>query len=825
MITGYEKLTTKYLKASKKRTLLTIIGIILSVALVCSIGLFVKGMQAAQVEDMKSKYGSWHIAFSKTNESMIYKVINNPKVSRYGFYAKEGKVRLGEKLTAEKIVITDKALELTPYRVKQGRMPENKNEIVAERWVINEIVKNSKIGDKIKFDNKDYTLVGILEDDIENQKRNEGSIISKDNNINKENAILLVEVNSKTNLKKTVDEISKLGELGKFQLNEYVLTMAGAGNNNSMNTGLYMVVSVIIGIVVISTIAVIYNSFQISVVERIKQFGLLRAVGATPKQIRKIVLREATILATIGIPIGLLCGIAAIYVINFVFKLIGGSSVIVLKMVIEPKIVAISLVVGLISIYISALVPAFFAGKISPLVAISSRATITKEKIKRRKNRITEKIFGFEGAMASKNIKRNRKRYRITVFSIVISVTLFITFKSFMDMALNISTDLNEDKNIHFTIMQNKTGEKATSAINDKVIENIKSNKLVDRVYKMNKSYYSQVAINREAEIKEIKNVYNEVELNGNKKALVTSTICPYDDNSIETARKYLKTGTINVEKLNEENGVILVKKSRIYKEKDKKDYFGPIAELKVGDEIPLQYDGDSGKGEFGKGTVKNVRVMGILEYDPFDGPGDTLKMITTEKAFKNLTGENNIKVERLNILVKDPKNEETVKAQIENVISSDSSLKLIDNIDDNKTTKSSILMVKILIYGFVIVVSLIGSVNIINTITTNIILRKREFAALKSIGLTQKGLKKMIVLEGILYGIMGTIYGSVIGSIMSFVIYKGLLRVREFGWSVPWNAIGIAGIAAIVIAYVSVLSPLSRIKRENLIDTIREDY
>ena len=144
----------------------------------------------------------------------------------------------------------------------------------------------------------------------------------------------------------------------------------------------------------------------------------------------------------------------------------------------------------------------------------------------------------------------------------------------------------------------------------------------------------------------------------------------------------------------------------------------------------------------------------------------------------------------------------------------------VINNIDNNRKSKSSILMIKILLYGFVLVVSLIGSVNIVNTLTTNIILRKREFATLKSIGLTQKGLKKMIVLEGLLYGVIGAIYGSIIGCGISYLLYKAMGGFREFGWIVPWNALAIATIASLIIGYVSVLSPLARIKKSNLIES-----
>ena len=110
-------------------------------------------------------------------------------------------------------------------------------------------------------------------------------------------------------------------------------------------------------------------------------------------------------------------------------------------------------------------------------------------------------------------------------------------------------------------------------------------------------------------------------------------------------------------------------------------------------------------------------------------------------------------------------------------------------------------------------------------SLTINIILRKREFATLKSIGLTQKGLKKMIVLEGLLYGMVGAVYGSIVGTGISYLLFKSMGDFREFGWMVPWQAIGIATAASLIIGYVSVLSPLSRIKESNLIQSVREDF
>jgi len=834
MITSYKKLTGKYLKKNKKRTVLTIVGIMLSVALISTIGLFFKGIQDAQIQDAKNSYGSFHLMFQKTNEKLTSKIINNPKVARSGFYTINEGIKIGDKLVVDIITATDDALELFPYKTKLGRLPEKENEVAMEKWVSLNIDKNAKVGNKIKVDNKEYTLVGILQDNIGSQINGNGVVLFKNNNINKQNAPLLVEISSKTNLKTAVNELKQLGEKSSVVENGVLLSMQGAGEGDSGMGSLLVALAIIIGIVLIATIAVIYNSFQISVVERIKQFGLLRAVGTTPRQIRKIVLREATILAVISIPLGLICSIIAINGIDLAFKLIGADSVMPMKISISPMILCISSAVGLLAIYLSALVPAYFAGRISPLNAISGRTAITKEKIKRGRNRVVQKIFGFEGAMAGRNIKRNRKRYRITVFSIVISVVLFVTFKSFMDMSLNISSDLNESKNVHFSVVggNNTVG----SILDNKTEATVRAIKSVDKVYRVYDPYLFHMAINNNSGVKEIrdmKNIYKKTTVGGAEKILMESSIVIYDADSLEVSKKYLQSGNIDIKKLNSENGVILINKNRILDQNTKKDYFGPIANIKVGDEIEVQFDalenGAANKSmvEFGKGKVQKVKVMAILEGDPFNYRGNSsgLKIITTEEMGKKLTNNKDIKPVNLNIVLKDEKNEDSGKIAIEAAIKSNPGLMVINQIDDNRTRKSTILMVQILLYGFVLVVSLIGSVNIVNTLTTNIILRKREFATLKSIGLTQKGLKKMIVLEGLLYGVVGAVYGSIIGCTLSFLLGLAMGGFREFGWSVPWVAIAIAGVASIIIGYISVLSPLARIKKENLIEAVREDY
>lgn len=826
MIKSYKQLTGRYLKANKKRSVLTIIGIALSVALIATVGLFLKGIQAAGIQTAIDTYGSWQVSYQNVDSSLVSKIKSNPKVSMVGLFQKGDEIKLEKGITIKQQIVSDEALKLLPYKLKSGRFPNGGNEIVIESWILKYLKGGTKLGSAVDLGGKKYKIVGILQDGVQSQDTNKGIMFSKTNNIDLSKATLLVKISSKTNLKKAISELSTFAPKKTIADNRIVVDLQGGGNDansKAMNT----IASVIIGIIVIATIAVIYNSFQISVVERIRQFGLLRAVGMTPKQLRRMVFGEASILAAISVPIGLIVGIIATKCIGIVFKLIGDDELTMTGISISPSVIIISAVVGVAAVYVSAMLPAHFAGRVSPLVAISSRTSITKDKIKRRKSIVLKLIFGFEGDLASKNIKRNKKRYRITVFSIVISVVLFVTFKSFMDMALNLNDYMssNEAAKMQFTIMNNDKSNQNTG-VDDEVINAVSKLDNVKAVYKTYGAQSFKEYLDTNSEISDVKKLgkfYKREILNGKEKTMLEQgSINIYDDNSMKAAQSYLDKGKIDIDELNKENGVIVINKNNIVDQKTKKTYKDKILNIKPGDEIYVKYL----SGGKGVGAAKKVKVAAILKDDPFN-PGFSTsgaKLITTESVMKNLTGISSFRPVSAYVKLKNAKSTESAQTQIETTIKSQPSLKLTNDVEANKELKSAELMIKILVYGFVIVVSLIGSVNIINTLTTNIILRKREFAALKAIGFTQKSLKKMIILEGVLYGVVGTIYGAIISSGLSYLMYIGISGIEEYRWNIPWTAIGIAGIAAIIIGYLSVLSPLSRIKKENIIEALRED-
>lgn len=829
MINSYTKLGGRYMKANKRRTIYTLIGIILSVALITSIGLFLKGIEKAEIETTQRSYGSFHLMVKYPSDDIYNRIAGNPKVKKIGLVNTYTLGNLNESIKAFGYIANTEAMDLMPYHIKEGRLPASENEIALEDWALRFIGKDIKAGTNVKIDGRSYFLSGTLENSIENQNNKNAVILSYSKTIDLKKSMMLVEFKKSNSLRKTIDGIEKKLPVGSYGENTMLLVWMGAGGDMAGMAGMYMVLAIIIGIVFIATVAMIYNAFQISVVERMKQFGLLRAVGATPSQIRNLVYKEASLLALIGIPMGLAMGIVAIYCIAFVFRIIGGDSVEVMKPGISLGVLGLSGVVSILAIYCSALLPAFHAGKISPLVAISSRAYIRKEKSKKTKVFLLDKLFGANGTMAAKNIKRNTKRYRITVFSIIISIVLFVTFKSFMDMSLNVSSVINESDNIHLSITRTEIGGSENYSIPDVLMNEIKAFPEVKQIYRryglvnFTSSILKEQAV---SEVEEIGAVYEKENGVESSRYKINCSLQGYDDETMKIVGDYLSSGKADMASINTENGVFIIEKNILVNTKTERKYYGKLTNLKVGDFLEV--------GEAEKKT--KLKVMGTLKVSPINFYGDEsrLKLITTENVAAKLLkeepeaikdSEKANKVISLMIKIKDTKKDKEIVKKLDGLLNQYPQVRVTNDIDQNRQGKTGVLMVQILLYGFVVVISLIGSVNIFNTHTTNIILRRRELATLKAVGMGQKNLRKMIVLEGMIYGVAGIFYGSIIGTGFSYWIYKGISDAREQAWAVPIQAIIISSVAVLLVSYLSVLAPLSRINKDNLIETIRDDY
>ncbi|MCY9761955.1 FtsX-like permease family protein [Paenibacillus alvei] len=660
MISSYKQLSSRYLKGNIKRTILTLVGIVLSVALISTIGLFMKGSQLSQIENIKKLNGfSFHVGISNYDEAILNKIRYNPQIASYGLMSQGKTIPLGD-VAVQMNFADQRALEFLPYSLLDGQLPANEHEAAVDSWTLPYIHKNLKLGDSFQMEGETYKLVGLLDNREFTQKSKVGRLLTYKRDFASGEGMILIEINQKANFNEVLDEIKSFTGTEKLVINEELIRVLKPQSNRSILAVLVIVIS----IVVVATAVVIYNAFQISVVERMKQFGLLRSIGATRKQIRHIVMREAAVLAVIAIPLGIVCSILALAALQFIFLLLLETGASVSFFHIDWLIILISSLITLTAVLASSYYPAFFAGRISPLLAISSRLSIRKESIKKQKNTVLKKPASFPLSLALKNVKRNKNRYTITILSIIISSVLFITFSSIMNIAFESKYVNNESAKSDLAIYLQE-GHRDSSVDSQAILEQLKSLENVSEVSEQDTSF---------------------------------------------------------------------------------------------------------------------------------------------------------------RIKLKDVHQSSATVADIQRTVGTKHSITIVNYLDENKTRKESELVIKVLVYGFIAVISLIGSVNIINTITISIIIRRKELAALKSIGMSQKDLKKMIIYEALIYGVSGSLQGVFFGCILSYIIYVAASGILKLEWTIPYMACIITFAAALFISYVSVLIPLRKIQQDNIIDVIREE-
>lgn len=644
-----------------KRTILTLIGIILSVALISTIGLFMNGTQISQIENTKKRQGySFHAVLLNYDESILKKIKYNPQIESFGLMSQGETVQVGE-AAVQMNFADDNALEFLKYSIIKGRLPSNDQEVAVDPWVLPYIKDNIQIGDSFKLNEKKYKLVGFLSDSVYTQENKVGRLLTYKRKFSAGEGKILVGISPEANFNEVLEGIKTISGENNINISEELIQLEKPGYNNSIMATLIITIS----IVVIATVVVIYNAFQISVVERTRQFGLLRSIGATRKQIRQIVLREATFLAVIAIPLGIICSLIALASLQFNFSLLMENSKGVSIFHVDWKILLISSIITFLSVIASSLYPAYFAGKISPLLAISSRLSIKKEQIKKQKNSILRKPLSFPLSMAMKNVKRNKNRYTITILSIIISSVLFITFS-----------------------------------------------------YLMNVAFASK---------------------------------------------------------------------------------------------------------SFDKLSVKSDIII-KLEDNNSDHLAESEQVLHQLKSLGNISNVNEKKENRFETKLKDVTQSSATVKEIENTIGKRYSITIVNNYQENKTKKEEKLTLQVLAYSFITVISLISSVNILNTITISIMTRRKELAALKSIGMSQKDLKKMITYEALIYGFSGSLQGIFFGCILSYIIYLAISDIMKMAWTIPYEACIVTFVSALIISYLSVLNPLKKIKQDNIIDTIREE-
>ena len=854
----YTSLTLRYLKQNKRRTLVTIIGIILATALICGIGNICTSFMDYQMRDEIQSSGSFYATFTDIDKEKASVITKSSGVSEYGYKKNLGSVILDKKnSTSLDINVFDKnTINSFQITLKKGSYPKNESELIVTQDLLNKW--NKKIGDKItlnlgeliyddmgmisKLKNPQKTtfkIVGTLDKALYNSKF---AIAGFDINSVDKNEKFDVSICTKNpkDIYKTAISIGKnIGLVQKdnpkdesynydeqanlyfkdIEYNEGLLRLLGASSYSNINITLLLIVGLVASLVIIATIATIYNSFSIAISERKKQFGILNSIGATKSQIMKLVFLEGFLVSIVGIPIGLLSGTVAIDIVFKVIKTFFKTSMfgeLDLRVVFSPIVLILSTLVILLTIFISALIPAINAAKISPLEAIKNSSNLKVGKIKSSK--LVKKIFKTEGELAYKNLRRNKGKFRITLFSLVISIVIFISFNGFVDMFVEANQINYGSITNDLTLYENNllTKEEVQKTIDElKKINGLKD-VAIDKGYNLN-VHVDEKNINKD--LRESLKQSHYVDMDNSNYNFINSRL--YIPGYFSISNIKLSEGKFDRKTAKAENGVILVRYS--YQESLAKKGKVVLSNYKVGDTLNCtitSYDSD------GKESEKEVKLKILAITDEIltgnnQYPETSFGVVAYDDLIPSL-GITDDESSSSSYCVA-TNQEKSTRDEVKKV-AEENNLSVIDSIDEAQKLEQTMNVMKIFVYGFIVVISLVSVTNIINTISTNINLRKREFAIIKSIGVTPQGFKKMIYMESILYGILSLLYGIPIGICMNVLMNKILEGVITVQTLIPYKAILICVVAIFIITFIASYIPLKKISKENIIDNIRQE-
>ena len=855
----YTSLTLRYLKQNKRRTLVTIIGIILATALICGIGNICTSFMDYQMRDQIQSSGSFYATFTDIDKEKASVITKSSGVSEYGYKKNLGSVIWDKKnSTSLDINVFDKnTINSFQITLKKGSYPKNESELIVTQDLLNKW--NKKIGDKItlnlgeliyddmgmisKLKNSQKTtfkIVGTLDKapynsklfaitgfDINTVNKNEKFDVSICTKNPKDIYNTAISIGKNIGLVKEdnpKDESYNYNEQANLyfkdiEYNEGLLRLLGASSYSNINITLLLIVGLVASLVIIATIATIYNSFSIAISERKKQFGILNSIGATKSQIMKLVFLEGFLVSIVGIPIGLLSGTVAIDIVFKVIKTFFKTSMfgeLDLRVVFSPIVLIVSTLVILLTIFISALIPAINAAKISPLEAIKNSSNLKVGKIKSSK--LVKKIFKTEGELAYKNLRRNKGKFRITLFSLVISIVIFISFNGFVDMFIEANQINYGSITNDLTLYENNllTKEEVQKTIDElKKINGLKD-VAIDKGYNLN-VHVDEKNINKD--LRESLKQSDYVDMDNSTYNFINSRLYTPGDFSISNIK--LSEGKFDRKTAKAENGVILVRYS--YQESLAKKGKVVLSNYKVGDTLNCtitSYDSD------GKESEKEVKLKILAITDEIlTGNNQYPETSFGVVAYDDLIPSLGIKDDESssNSYYVATNQEKSTRDEVKKV-AEENNLSVIDSIDEAQKLEQTMNVMKIFVYGFIVVISLVSVTNIINTISTNINLRKREFAIIKSIGVTPQGFKKMIYMESILYGILSLLYGIPIGICMNVLMNKILEGVITVQTLIPYKAILICVVAIFIITFIASYIPLKKISKENIIDNIRQE-
>lgn len=833
------KLTLRHLKENKKRTVVTIIGIIISVAMITATCVSVTSLIHVFAQSEAYTGGNWHIELENADAGQIEKLEQNEDLQYVGVCktlelgnqaavrvdsGKKASVSVGDILAGNRDYFS--AMFTASY---QGKLPANENEIVVTREFLDKNGLSWQIGDTVRVELgrrvvKDttgalqqitgsyavgetfesggpasYTLVGIAEK----------------SNFPSGSAVLFRGLSEAEQSGGEVYLTAKTLDRGTLDILKNALTKAGIAPDYNLHVELfrynYIVLesdatmitllsfsSVIMAIIIIASVMLIYNAFGISVSERSRYLGMLASVGATKAQKRRSVYFEGAVLGAFGIPLGFLAGIGGMAVTFRVLDPVFAKSGLNYEntsftLSFPWWIIPVIALLSIITIAISAYIPARRASRTTPIDALRQNTDVRVKAKKLRSPILVRKIFGYEGELAYKNMKRNGRKSRIITSSLALSIVLFLSVYSFCDMfseATRLSSDVPYQVYAYVDLQDADRFREEVSALGN-----------FDKMYSVNAIYGTGLTTAKDNFVNGYDRMFSSDE------GGFPLYLCYVDDNDFNAM---CEENGINPKPFYKGDSMVVMNglehtnsAAKIFSDSiigttfsSTKDASDPLTGYTVGALVPYR----DTSYVYGLASTVYVTAFAPVSAAQFAGSYTFGFETTQHEAFS-----------------------EDVQDILENGNYADSGV--MDMVSSIEMMNSTTLIMQVFLYGFITLMALISVANIFNTVSTSIDLRRKEFAMLKSVGVTPKGFNRMLRFESLFYGLKALIFGLPLGLLCSYFMQQILVSGSfDIAFYPDWRVYLGVTLAVFLIVGMSMWYATSKVKKDTIVETLKTE-
>lgn len=816
------KMTTRVaycnMRHYKSKNILIGIAIILTTLLLFVIPSIGKDMVEVNFAVINKIYPTWHALYRNVDESTVMKLAAHHDVKTYGLRSDAGYMNL-EDATVSMMYMDRTGMELYKVKLKEGQLPQKENDIVVSKGILEALGQNGKIGDTItvpyqilKDDGLDYTkekdfrICGFLADNESSKEQKQYTSLVSEAFLKAEIPVeqvkyrFLLQVNGQkgnttADYTETIQNIARQFGISEDDMNinkEYLAA-------NYVDPATIPVIVGIMLIVVLAGIITIYSVYYVSMNQRVREFGKLKAIGATKRQLRQIVLREGMGVALFAIPIGLLIGTVAVKVVLLQFVEHAKDSNVLIteayKVVAKGEvqlyywwIYLLAIAVTLCTVYLSLMKPMRMAAKVSEIEAMRYQGGSKRQKSSRK---------GYQflniGRLTKRNLAENKKKSTITIVSMAVTgifVMMVATVLSCANPMESAKSSIVEQYEISPIV---ESGNKEHPEYEWAEVQ--KNNPL-------NEGLKQQI---EELDGVERVDVFTALKVSGGpfEEKIGTEFINGVPEEYAEELKKGITEGNVTYEELKSGDKVILDRALLHW-----------YPDIKVGDKLKLNiHDGDNT-------FQKEIEVAAIGEYG--GGLTNYNCLIMAKEGAEKLTINNSSSYFQV---IADKDYDEALEASLQAIVDGSGRLQMRTWKNEYDTWENAIQMTRGACYAFIIILAAISIMNLINTMINSVHVRKKELGMMQAIGMSDRQLMKMLQLEGIFYTVGTLIISIGVGSLAGYPLFLYAKRTGMFDISTyhyPVTAAIIIILTLFVIQMLLAIFIAKSVRKDSLIERIR---